>query len=145
MTEKHVLIIEDGNEYLENLRRFAPGPSYLQAHSGSEAVALLGAHSVALIYLDMRFDRSPRETLLGEHDGSEGAYRKLAQHQGLYILEALRKHGHVALPVILAYDFSREPRRFEQLARLHPSLTWMPDAANADEIRARIERLLARS
>ncbi len=146
---KTVLIVEDGNEYLENLTRFAPGPRYLQAHGGHEALTLLRAHAVALVYLDMRFDRVPRETLLGDHaqatrdhGSAEKAYRHLAQHQGLYILAALREHGHAALPVILAYDFSRELRRFELLSRAHPSLTWMPDAASADEVRARIERLI---
>ncbi|HEX2676198.1 MAG TPA: hypothetical protein VHM19_06145, partial [Polyangiales bacterium] len=97
----------------------------------------------------MRFDRVPRETLIGDlseatrqHGNAERAYKHLAQHQGLYILDALRKHGHGELSVILAYDFSREPRRFELLVRTHPGLTWMPDTASADEIRARIERLL---
>jgi hypothetical protein len=146
---KNVLIVEDGDEYLQNLSRFAPGPSYLQAHSGAEALSLLGAHEISLVYLDMRFDRSPRETLFGdvaratrEQGSAEKAFRHLAQHQGLYILEALRRAGFGELPVILAYDFSSELRRFELLSRVHPTLTWMPDTATADEIRARIERLL---
>jgi ActR/RegA family two-component response regulator len=146
---QNVLIVEDGDEYLENIRRFAPGPNYLQAHSGSEALALLAAHEIALVVLDMRFDRVPVSTLLGDidkacrdHGSVEKAYRHLAHNQGLYILAALREHGHAELPVILAYDFTREPRRFSHLARMHPSLTWLPDQVTADELRARIERLL---
>ena len=32
-----VLIVEDGNEYLDNLSRFVLGPAYLQAHDGKSA------------------------------------------------------------------------------------------------------------
>ena len=60
-----ILIVEDGDEYLENLERFVPGPRYLQANGGAEALAVLAEQSVSLIYLDMRFDRVPREGLLG--------------------------------------------------------------------------------
>lgn len=145
-----VLIIEDGDEYLENLTRFAPGPRYLQAHTGAQALQLLTTHEVALIYLDMRFDRIDEKDLLGDRasvarsqGGDPGrAQRYLARNQGLFILEALRNAGHERLPVILAYDFSGEPRRFEHLARLHPALTWVPDAITPDEIRARLRRLL---
>lgn len=145
-----VLIIEDGDEYRENLSRFVPGPRYLQAHSGGDAIATLLAESIDLLYLDMRFDRIDRGLLLGDVErmtaqqgGSrERAYRHLANHQGLYILEGLRNAGFGAMPVILAYDFSREQSRFAHLARLHPSLTWVPDAVTPDEIRARMARLL---
>jgi DNA-binding response OmpR family regulator len=147
-----VLIVEDGDEYLQNLSRFAAGPRYLQAHGGAEALRLLAAHEVELVYLDMRFDRIPERDLLGDRaavERSQGAdparaLRYLARNQGLFILQALREAGHGALPVILAYDFSSEPRRFEHLAAQHPGLTWVPDAITPDEIRARIERMLGR-
>ena len=145
-----VLIVEDGNEYYENLTRFVGGPRYLQAHGAGPALEALSRESIGLVYLDMRFDRLPREALVGdverairEQGGAERAWRHLANHQGLYILQALREHGYAELPVILAYDFSREPERFEHLSRRHPSLTWVPDAISPDEIRARIERLLS--
>ena len=143
-----VLIVEDGDEYFENLSQFVPGPHYLQAHGARAALAMLASQPVSLVYLDMRFDRLPREELVGdiarltrEQGGVERALRHLANHQGLYILQALREHGFGAVPVILAYDFSREPQRFERLSQLHPSLTWVPDAISPDEIRARLERL----
>ncbi len=145
-----VLIVEDGDEYFDNLTRFVPGPRYLQAHGAARALELLHSEHVDLVYLDMRFDRLPREALVGdverairEQGGAERAWRHLANHQGLYILQTLRDQGYAALPVILAYDFSREPERFEHLSRRHPSLTWVPDAISPDEIRARIDRLLA--
>ena len=123
-----VLIVEDGDEYLENLSRFAPGPRYLQAHSAAQALQLLGAHEVGLVYLDMRFDRIPERDLVGDRasvtrsHGSDvaRALRYLARNQGLFILEALRAAGHGAVPVILAYDFSGETGRFERLAAHAP-------------------------
>jgi CheY-like chemotaxis protein len=143
-----VLIIEDGDEYRENLTRFVPGPTYEQAHSGAEALARLAAGArdspVDLIYLDMRFDRIPQSDLLGDHalatrdhngDPDRG-WRFLATNQGLFILAALRQAGFGRIPTILAYDFSREPQRLAHLQRVHPGLRWVPDAVTPAEIRA---------
>jgi hypothetical protein len=149
-TAKTVLIVEDGDEYFDNLSRFVPGPRYLQAHDGRSALARIAAEDVALVYLDMRFDRIPEADLLGDreraarsHGGDPArALRYLAHNQGLFILEALRAHGHAGLPVILAYDFEHEAARFAHLARMHPALSWVPDAITPDEIRARLERVL---
>jgi CheY-like chemotaxis protein len=148
VSEPLVLIVEDGDEYFENLTRFVPGPRYLQAQGARAALEALEAQTVSVVYLDMRFDRLPPEALVGdleralrEQGSLERAQRHLAQHQGLFILQALREHGYAELPVILAYDFSREPQRFERLSRLHPSLTWVPDAISPEEIRARLARL----
>jgi CheY-like chemotaxis protein len=145
-----VLIVEDGDEYLETLSRFVSGPRYLQAHHGAAALAALAEHPVALVYLDMRFDRVDEAELLGDRQralqnsaGDAGrARRYLENNQGLFILEALRGAGHGELPVILAYDFSNEVARFARLLRMHPALTWVPDAIAPDEIRARLERVL---
>lgn len=144
-----VLIIEDGDEYRQNLTRFVPGPTYLQAHGGAQALALLEREPVDLLYLDMRFDRVPRGELLGEHASAtrehngdpERAWRYLETNQGLFILDALRKGGRGNLPVILAYDFSREPQRASHLQRVHPSLRWVRDAVTPEEIRALMEEL----
>jgi hypothetical protein len=148
MSQATVLIVEDGDEYLQNLTRFVAGPNYLQARGAKPALDLLAAHPIDIIYLDMRFDRLPREALVGDIDrltrelGAERAYRQLENNQGLYILEALREAGHARTPVILAYDFSREPERFAHLSQRHPALTWVPDAITPAEIRARIDRLM---
>lgn len=145
-----VLIVEDGDEYLENLSRYVAGPRYLQSHSGAEALEVLARESVDLIYLDMRFDRIHRKLLLGDHDDAtrdnsgdaSRGWKVLQNNQGLYILEALRSAGFASLPVILAYDFSGEERRGGNLQRIHPSMSWVPDAVTPDEIRAAMtERL----
>lgn len=143
-----VLIIEDGNEYLDNLCRFVEGPAYVQAHTGTEALALLTRQAIDIIYLDMRFDRIPEGALFGDrqaaarrHNGdAERGLRYLVNHQGLFILDALRRAGH-AQPVILAYDFTNEAARFDRLNRQHDNLSWVPDAVSAAEIRARLQRL----
>jgi CheY-like chemotaxis protein len=148
--EATVLIVEDGNEYLENLGRFVPGPRYLQAHSGAEAIEVLARDRVDLVYLDMRFDRSAPGDLLGDHAAATRehngdpvrAWRYLAMNQGLFILDALRQHGRGSLPVILAYDFSREPQRLAFLRRSYPGLSWVSDAVTPEEIRERMAALL---
>ena len=144
-----VLIIEDGDEYLDNLTRYVPGPRYLQAHHGEAAATLLAEAQVDLLYLDMRFDRIAPEQLWGDlaaltqkyAGNARRAQRHLANHQGTYILDGLHQRGLADLPIILAYDFSREQRRFEQLLRRYAQLTWVPDAVTPEEIRDRIRRL----
>jgi len=147
---KRVLIIEDGNEYLDNLSRFVSGPVYLQAHDGSAALQLLAAGGVELIYLDMRFDRIDRAQLLGDHalatrenngDAARG-WRYLQNNQGLFILDAIRNAGHGKVPVILAYDFSREEKRCAHLKKIHPSLSWVPDAVTPADIQRRMAELI---
>lgn len=136
-----ILIVEDGDEYLDNLSRFVTGPRYLQSHDGHEALATLQRERVDLVYLDMRFDRIAEERLLGAGSATVRSLSHLQNNQGLYILQALADAGHHALPVILAYDFTHEHKRFEHLAARHDNLTWVPDAVTPDEIRARIARL----
>ena len=138
-----VLIIEDGDEYLDSLSQFVQGPEYLQAKSGEQAVEILRQREADLIYLDMRFDRIPMNDLLGdhvkatrEHNGDPlRAYKFLQNNQGLFILEKLRKENMAHIPVILAYDFSRQLKRYEHLKHIHPSLHWVPDAVTPTEIR----------
>lgn len=149
LESRTVLIVEDGNEYLDNLSRYVQGPRYLQAHDGKTALETLRAEPVHLIYLDMRFDRIELDRLLGDHaaatrehnqDGAR-AWKDLQNNQGLFILEAVRTGGFSRIPVILAYDFSREDKRWQHLKKLHPSLNWVPDAVTPVEIRALMERV----
>lgn len=146
-----VLIVEDGDEYLENLTRFVPGPTYVQARSGARAVEILRGQPIDLVYLDMRFDRIPREDLLGDHavatrqnngDPLRG-WRYLQNNQGLFVLNALSEAGFANHPVVLAYDFSREATRLRHLQTRYPRLTWVSDAVTPEEIRALMQRIFA--
>lgn len=146
LTALTVLIVEDGDEYRENLSRFVPGPTYVQARSGAAALETLAARPVDLIYLDMRFDRIPRADLLGDHAAATRehngdplrGWRYLENNQGLFVLDALHAAGYGDRPVILAYDFSRELKRLGHLQKRYPRLLWVPDAVTPDEIRARM-------
>ena len=153
MSERTVLIVEDGDEYLENLTRFVPGPTYVQARSGTQAVEILRTQPIDLVYLDMRFDRIPREDLLGDHavatrqnngDPLRG-WRYLQNNQGLFVLHALRAAGFANRPVVLAYDFSREAARLRHLQTRYPRLTWVSDAITPEEIHALMQRVFAES
>jgi len=147
-----VLVVEDGDEYLTNLTTFVSGGiRYTQAKSGEQACALLPGLRPDLVYLDMRFDRTPIEALLGDivaltarFNGDVARARSFQQdNQGLFILRALRDAGFVG-PVILSYDFSREERRFRALSDKDPALSYCPDYADASEIHAAIQRAVGR-
>jgi len=142
-----ILVVEDGTEYSDSLRRYLPGPRYLYAQTGDAALARAQTEALDLIYLDMRFDRIPRQDLLGDHavaqaqhaGDSERAWRYLQNNQGLFILDALTRAGLAQIPVVLAYDFTAEVARLERLQRRYPQLSWVPDAITHREI----ERLLS--
>jgi len=141
-----VLVVEDGNEYMENLSRYVQGPEYVQARSAATAINVLRSRRIDLVYLDMRFDRIPVSELVGDHGKAtrdhngdpERGWRYLQNNQGLFILDALRQAGFGHLPVVLAYDFSREQRRFDFLRATWPGLKWVSDAATAKEVRSLI-------
>lgn len=144
----HVLVVEDGNEYLTNLSTFvADGIQYVQARSGDQACTMVQDDVPDLVYLDMRFDRTPEEELLGNmveltarFNGDIARARQFQQdNQGLFILRALREAGFRG-PVILSYDFETEERRFRALAAKDPALSYCPDYADAQTIRAAIHR-----
>ena len=141
-----ILVVEDGNEYLTNLSTFvADGFSYRQAKSGIEAQRLLADKLPDLVYLDMRFDRTPEEELLGNlvelsarFNGDVARARRFQQdNQGLFVLRALREVGYAG-PVILSYDFGPEERRFRALSARDPCLRYCPDYADAGSIRRAI-------
>ncbi len=141
-----VLVVEDGDEYLTNLSTFvADGFSYRQARSGHDACRLIRERKPDLVYLDMRFDRTPEEELLGSmveltarFNGDMARARRFQQdNQGLFVLRALRDAGFRG-PVILSYDFGPEERRFAALRARDPALSYCPDYADATTIRAAI-------
>ncbi len=146
-----VLIVEDGYEYVEVMERFVPdGFAWVRAGDGAEAVRLATAEPFDAILLDMRFDRVPPDRLLGDldeaaarfdDDRAQGA-RFLAEHQGTYVLEALRRAG-VRAPAVLSFDFGDAPARFSRLAARNGPLAWVADGASPLTIAAAL-RALAR-
>ncbi len=141
-----VLVVEDGDEYITNLTTFvSQGIIYRQSHSGIEACRMVAERRPDLVYLDMRFDRTPEEELLGSmveltarFNGDVARARRFQQdNQGLFVLRALRDAGFFG-PVILSYDFSSEERRFAALSARDPHLRYCPDYADANTIRAAI-------
>ncbi|WP_157595958.1 hypothetical protein [Plesiocystis pacifica] len=143
-----VLVVEDGDEYITNLTTFvAEGIDYRQAKSGGQAERMVHAELPDVVYLDMRFDRTPIEELLGDmvqltgrFNGDSGRARRFQQdNQGLFILRALRDAGY-RRPVILSYDFGAEERRFRALSAKDPALFYCPDYADAKTIRRAIMR-----
>ena len=147
-----VLVVEDGDEYLTNLSTFvADGFGYRQARSGFDACNMVRDHVPDLVYLDMRFDRTPEGALLGNmvelvarFNGDVARARRFQQdNQGLFVLRALREMGFVG-PVILSYDFGPEERRFRSLSARDPALFYCPDYADATTIRTAILRAVGR-
>lgn len=143
-----VLVVEDGDEYITNLTTFvSEGVRYRQAKSGGRACEMLGEELPDLVFLDMRFDRTPVEELLGDmvqltgrFNGDIGRARRFQQdNQGLFILRALRDVGFRG-PVILSYDFGAEEKRFRALSAKDPALLYCPDYADAKTIRQTILR-----
>jgi CheY-like chemotaxis protein len=146
-----VLVVEDGDEYLTNLTTFvSDGIDYRQARSGVQACRMVREHAPDLVYLDMRFDRTPEEELLGSiveltarFNGDVARARRFQEdNQGLFVLRALRDAGYDG-PVILSYDFGPEERRFRALKAKDPNLRYCPDYADAKTIRAAIETAVA--
>ena len=147
-----VLVIEDGYEYSETLARFlTEGFIWERAGSGPEALELLKTERFDAIFLDMRFDRVPLDRLLGDLETTADrfngdpiqAQQFLEDHQGNYVLKALRDAGHV-VPVLMSYDFESEPRRWERIAARYGPVDFLPDNAGPADISARLEALAKR-
>lgn len=147
-----VLIVEDGHEYIETLGRFLPEVDWDRAGSGPAALVCLAGGGPEALLLDMRFDRVPPEELLGDLDEAADRFngdpvrarRFLEDHQGNYVLAAVRDAGH-RLPVLMSYDFSGEPRRWARLAERYAPVDYLPDNAGPGEVLRRLEDLVGGS
>ncbi len=145
-----ILIVEDGDEYLEALTALGAACNWVQARSAADAGARVAREPVACVVLDMRFDRIPREHLAGDLTATvrqvggdvERAWRYLAQHQGLFVLAELRSAGWQG-PALLAYDFTREARRFDALRSLYAPIDWIGDDASANTWRTKLSAACA--
>lgn len=144
-----VLVIEDGYEYSETLERFlGDGFTWTRAGSGPQGLRLLEERDWDVVFLDMRFDRAPEDELIGDvaeiADRFNGdpvqARRFIEDHQGNFVLAALRDAGH-GIPVLLSFDFDGEPRRWARLVERYSPVDYLPDNASPAEIASRLERL----
>ncbi len=148
MGSLRVLVVEDGYEYAELLGRFLPPAFELErAGSGPEALEAVARGSFDVILLDMRFDRTADELLLGDREAllarMGGDPRRVVEHlqvhQGAYILAALREAG-CRLPVVISYDFDREPRRWAHLRAHRAPVTYLRDDARPEEVARHLAR-----
>ena len=150
MSKPRILVVEDGDEYLDMLTRCVDDYAYLQAHDGRSAIEILQRFDVDAVYLDMRFDRTaPPYELLGDHAAqvekygdAERATKFLQKNQGLFILHHLCQAGYGHLPMVLSHDFSDEPTRWQHLASTYANLTWLTDTLTPDDYRTHIKAIL---
>jgi CheY-like chemotaxis protein len=141
-----VLVIEDGQEYLEFAENcLGEGFTFLHARSHHEASALLRneAH-IDAFFFDLRFERSEEATLIGDIDGTakrmfagdrERARRWIKDQQGALILASLRQAGHKQRAVFI-HDFP--PERLANLRKLYGDVAAVPDF-NASAIRSALQ------
>lgn len=143
---KRLLVVEDGDEYAEFARLFLSDAYEIQGtRTAAEALDALREGPPDGLLLDLRFDRSPVEDLLGDVEGlarrlfggdHARALRYAQDQQGALILAALREAGCDA-PAVFVHDFP--PRRLENLRRLYGRVSAVPsfDAVAIREALAR--------
>ncbi len=144
-----ILVVEDGFEYSEMLQRFLPEMSWERAGDGGMALSLVQDSDFDAVYLDMRFDRTSDDLLLGDLSATADRFNGdpvqalayLQDHQGLFVLKALREI--TALPVVLSYDFTSEPRRWGRIQQQYAPVAHVSDVAGPDDIRRIIHALVS--
>ena len=136
-----VLVVEDGSEYVEGFERLASarglGIAFSRARDLESARAALAPHGPDALFLDVVFDRTPEDRLVGDAEALVArfggdrarAVRHLATHQGFYVLDALAPLLP-RIPVVLAYDFAAEPQRLEALRVRVQGLRGLPDCTS---------------
>ncbi len=138
VAEATLLLVEDGTEYRSFFELFLADPyTVVHTQNGAAALSALAAGGIDAIVLDMRFDRTPTELLLGDVDevtrrhfgrDRDRALRYLQDQQGTLILETIRQAGHVH-PALFISDMP--PRRALNLRKLYGAVAAVPgfDAA----------------
>ncbi|HTR04631.1 MAG TPA: hypothetical protein VMN82_15705 [Thermoanaerobaculia bacterium] len=151
MSRRAVLVVEDGTEYRDAFVRLGGGDASLELLAAGDAAAALGilaARPVDAVFLDLVFDRTPPERLVGEtaalaarFDGDrERLLDHLARNQGYYVLAALAPHLPAGVLVLLAHDFAAEPERLAALRASVPRLDGVGEAETATRILDRLRR-----
>jgi len=143
VNRKVILVVEDGTEYIEAFRRLAgadsrsPGLELVRAGDADEARRVLEERRVDGVFLDVVFDRTPREKLCGEPTRSP---EHLASQQGFYLAAELAGLLASVACVVIAYDFANEPGRLAALRERLPSLEGVEDGTPLSRV---LERLLS--
>lgn len=130
-----LLVIEDGHEYEEFARAFLSGTfaEIRAAHSAAQALELLGSHPCDAMLVDLRFERSSVEELVGDiaetarrrfAGDTHRAVRHLKEQQGTLVLGVLREAGHHA-PAVFVHDFPA--RRLQNLRQLYGRVAAVPN------------------
>lgn len=123
---RSLLVVEDGQEYAEFARLFLSDAFEVRAtQTAAEALDATREAAPDAILLDLRFDRTPTEDLLGDLEAIAGrlfggdhtrALRYMQDQQGALILGELRRAGCDA-PAVFVHDFP--PRRLVNLRKLY--------------------------
>jgi hypothetical protein len=133
---KTILVVEDGTEYVEAFRRLAGEDTELvRAGDAGEARRVLAERPVDAVFLDVVFDRTPEEKLIG--DRARGSER-LASQQGFYLVGLLADRLPPGCRVVIAYDFASEPERLTALRKKVPALEGVEDGAPLSRVLARL-------
>ncbi len=149
-----ILIIDDGDKYLDLCRRFLPEHQFLPpARNYREAAAVLGRTTtpVDLVLLDVHFDIPEQELLpyekseIGSDGVRESALERLRRSQGLRILDRLRE-SHPDLPVIVMTSRDDLPLEIDAERLRAQDYTYLLDDEYLDArgLKLQIEDILAR-
>lgn len=122
---RRLLVIEDGDEYVQFARVFLTDFAVAAAQSAAAALASLRADGADALLVDLRFNRAPAAALVGDLAATAArlfagdtarALRYLQDQQGTLILAELRAAGF-AQPALFVHDFGT--RRLDNLRRLY--------------------------
>ena len=150
MTAKVILVVEDGTEYFEAIRRLADARDVelLRAANAAEARAVLARRRVDGIFFDVVFDRTPEDRLCGDRAGLLARFpgdaprvrEHLQRQQGFYLADELASNLPAGARVVIAHDFAGEPGRLAALREKLPALEGVDEGAPLSRV---LERLLA--
>lgn len=128
-----LLVVEDGHEYAEFARLFLSDTFEVRAtQSAAEALEAARSSPPDALLLDLRFDRTHPDRLLGDVESIAArlfggdrtrALRYLQDQQGALILGELRQAG-CAAPAVFVHDFP--PRRLLNLRKLYGAVDAVP-------------------
>ena len=149
MRRRVVLVVEDGVEYTDAFERLRGGgkqADFVRAGNAGEARQILSDRKVDAVFLDMVFDRTPPEQLVGDVPGliarfggdRARAIDYLARHEGFYLIRELSSVIPTGARVILAYDFSSDPERLSALRANLPALEGLPEGIALSQLLTRL-------